>query len=219
MIFFGVGRKAREGKRLLGAKCPNCQQDNLFAYREFLHFHIYWIPLVPLGSNLRTFCGNCKNVQTAVEMDANTKKLTARSAEHLRRPIYHFAAPVLLVAFIANVFWQNHQDDKRSAQILQALHKRDRVVINLMKFKGFTDAQSLPLEDEKYHYAAGEVFEVNEDTITIRLGDTGYKSVGTAERKMKLHFAGGRVVFTIQKSDLPRMVEKNILERAYRPKK
>jgi predicted RNA-binding Zn-ribbon protein involved in translation (DUF1610 family) len=64
IIFFGTRQIVRDDERPDGGmrQCPNCGQYALFkARRSRTFFHLFWIPLFPIGKGQPVWeCQNCR---------------------------------------------------------------------------------------------------------------------------------------------------------------
>lgn len=64
IVFFGTRQVVRDDDRPRGGpqQCPRCGQLNVFrARRSRPYFHIFWIPLIPLGAGQPLVeCPSCR---------------------------------------------------------------------------------------------------------------------------------------------------------------
>ncbi|NQZ43909.1 MAG: zinc-ribbon domain-containing protein [Flavobacteriaceae bacterium] len=60
ILFFGT-RTGKKQSRRLAVNCPFCQQDNSLTYSQQTNYlHLFWIPLLKIGSLQMVQCSHCK---------------------------------------------------------------------------------------------------------------------------------------------------------------
>ena len=61
LVVFGTYKFARKPVAYRADYCRACDEDRLtFAIRSFDAFHVFWIPILPLGFWTRWHCGECQ---------------------------------------------------------------------------------------------------------------------------------------------------------------
>jgi phage terminase large subunit GpA-like protein len=63
ILFFGTRPGKTEIKKLSGVTCPHCDQKNtLTASTSASYFHLFWIKLFKISTNVIVECSHCKRV-------------------------------------------------------------------------------------------------------------------------------------------------------------
>lgn len=75
IIYYGTKKKVKIDKSLGAQICPNCGHHvEMSLAHESGYFHIYWIPLVPLGGWKFKACPNCGISQKLTSEEFRTLK-------------------------------------------------------------------------------------------------------------------------------------------------
>lgn len=66
MIIFGTKFVRISDTQMVEMDCPSCHQTEYMTLAKYMNFfHIYWIPLIPLGKKMLYKCPNCKELYNA----------------------------------------------------------------------------------------------------------------------------------------------------------
>jgi hypothetical protein len=66
MIHYGVYRFGRKRVACRNAYCTTCDSSQFAeGYRSILVMHVFWIPLLPIGTDVSWFCARCGNTTDA----------------------------------------------------------------------------------------------------------------------------------------------------------
>lgn len=104
-IIFGTKATKLIEKRLnANTSCPYCQQKSSFILKgEANYFHLFWIPVIPLGKELYVQCVHCHNKYFKKDFAEDVKK--AVQLENIRRPIWHYIVPAFLLFKIVSALF------------------------------------------------------------------------------------------------------------------
>lgn len=80
ILFFGTRPGKKETRTLPGASCPHChQQGSLTLVSRSNHAHLFWIPVLTLGTEHHIECSHCKRVYARDEFDPGMERALDRS--------------------------------------------------------------------------------------------------------------------------------------------
>ncbi|MCB2379478.1 zinc ribbon domain-containing protein [Hymenobacter sp. BT635] len=116
LFFFGLGRTRITTTPLAGVACAYCSAPNSVTATVFSrYFHVFWIPVIPLGKFSLTQCGHCKQVLEQKEMPAAYQAPVAAIQQQVRLPLTNYLALILLGAGVLFMLGVGLFSDKSSA--------------------------------------------------------------------------------------------------------
>lgn len=163
-IVFGTKATKLTEKRLnANTSCPYCQRKSSFIVNgKANYFHLFWIPVIPLGKELYVQCVYCHNKYFKKDFAEDVKK--AVQLENIRRPIWHFIVPAFLLfkivfaLFMFGYFYvedmmQEAEHEKIKAAEAVKVEERKQVFANDKKSMQFkpslaTDSISYKIKQE-----------------------------------------------------------------------
>ncbi|MCL6275068.1 zinc ribbon domain-containing protein [Muricauda sp. 2012CJ35-5] len=75
IFFFGTRTGKKVTKQLVGVNCPHCHQTgSLTAISQTNFIHLFWIPIIPIGTSQFAECGHCKRGFYKEEFSQEMKK-------------------------------------------------------------------------------------------------------------------------------------------------
>ena len=113
MIIFGKRSMHIKTGEITSA-CSHCGKTHaISAFVYSSYFHIFWIPIFPLGKYVATQCGHCKQVLKEKEMPPALKLDTLSLMQQSKTPIKSYAGVLLFVGLIvfAGVLAATHAKD------------------------------------------------------------------------------------------------------------
>lgn len=84
--------------KLKNFKCNYCETNegqNIIEYGRY--FHVFWIPMFPLGRKTFSQCEHCKSTLKKNEFNYELKKIYYENGLKLRRPWWHWAGLILII--------------------------------------------------------------------------------------------------------------------------
>ena len=61
ILFFGTRPGKKTSKLLHGVSCSHCQQKNtITAVEQANYIHLFWLPLIKIGTSRYAECSHCK---------------------------------------------------------------------------------------------------------------------------------------------------------------
>ncbi len=178
MIIFGFSSSPREGDAL-SSPCSHCQQSAQVALRSFNYFHLFFLPVIPLGSKQGVSCTHCQKTLWGRDARAIIEAGAADDSDLPGRPFWHFVGPVAAAALIALVLLSGPSDRSiRAAEAAAAPSVGDVWIVNM--------EGAIPDIEIELTYGVGRVDEITEDGVYLGFSDWQYDSflqALTASRK------------------------------------
>lgn len=110
MFFYGWYATELSEKRPKDTSCYKCNTEGGLVIRRFVRvFHIFYVPIIPYGFESEIVCHNCSQ---HLEFDTLKTEKGGNVRGYLYRipPIWSFAGPLLILAFIIfNMYSNNSQ--------------------------------------------------------------------------------------------------------------
>ncbi|TGE24127.1 hypothetical protein E5K00_02620 [Hymenobacter aquaticus] len=101
LFFFGLGQTRITTSPLAGVSCAYCGTPDAVTATVFSrYFHVFWIPVIPLGKFSLTQCGHCKQVLEKKEMPAAYQAPVAALQSSARLPITNYLVLLLMGALV-----------------------------------------------------------------------------------------------------------------------
>ena len=95
-FFFGIRSTDVLSVILKNLKCIHCGQvDTVAAHYVSRHFHVFWIPIFPIGKRAVTTCGHCKQSLTKREMPPEYRTVVEQYEGQARPRIWQFAGLII----------------------------------------------------------------------------------------------------------------------------
>lgn len=108
MIIFGSNAKHLKSVQSPSETCPSCGTKGSLAFSVFSkHFHVFWIPIFPIGKKGYAQCLHCKHAMEVKEMSGSVKRGYDQVKSETRAPIWQFSGLGILAILIT---WLSIQD-------------------------------------------------------------------------------------------------------------
>lgn len=134
--------------------CSYCNTGKLNLVYTGSYFHIFWIPIFPLGKRGMTECPHCKQVLTEREVGPQGRSYLHSQKAAVKTPIMHFLGLILIGLIIGSVVLINVLDKKRG-------YIRNPEIGDVYQVKGFTNNQ----------FVLWKVTAVEGDTVVFATGN------------------------------------------------
>jgi len=97
LIFFGL-RTSKIGTYLMqNSECSYCEKSDSLNITEYgRYFHVFWIPIFPLGRKIFSECEHCKQTIRKRDFDPKSKNDYNQNKSKSKRPIWHWTGLILL---------------------------------------------------------------------------------------------------------------------------
>ncbi len=165
MIIFGISSSERPGPAQTDL-CPHCGQRSLVAHRRFRFFHLFWLPVVPLGSSVSVTCEHCHLTMDRTAMSARQRDRAVQGCRDLKRPRWHFIGTLLVAGIIGMNIHDDAQLEEKALAAAAEPQVGDIWIIDVRDVWG--------IEDDVFRYGVGRVSEVHGDEVGLSMSDWSY---------------------------------------------
>lgn len=109
MIIFGTRTKLLSA---VGTQhtCSHCNTGKLNLVYTGSYFHIFWIPIFPLGKKGMTQCPHCKQTLTERELAPQSRSYVNSQKSSAKTPLTHFSGLIIIGVLILSIFLINAFD-------------------------------------------------------------------------------------------------------------
>lgn len=98
MIIFGISRSYRDGQPIR-CRCEACGQPEQTTVKYFRYFHLFWLPILPLGTGQGLVCEHCQRVVVGRQLGDMTCQVRETNKD-VRRPLWHFIGTIWMATVI-----------------------------------------------------------------------------------------------------------------------
>ena len=92
--------------------CSHCNNGQLNLAYTVSYFHIFWIPMFPIGKKGITQCPHCKQTLSENELSPQSRSLLNTQKGSAKTPLKYFAGLILIGVLIVSVITINVLDKK-----------------------------------------------------------------------------------------------------------
>ena len=126
MLVYGYRTKALKTIPAAGQKCPNCNASGTIQFTLYQRYaHAYWIPLIPLGKFVGSYCTQCKQVLEGKEMPEMMRSYAQPDRFQVGTPLYTYSGLALIVLIGLGVGYKVMDDKKQEKAYIQAPQSGD----------------------------------------------------------------------------------------------
>ncbi|MEP6675942.1 MAG: zinc-ribbon domain-containing protein [Ferruginibacter sp.] len=192
MIVYGIKAKELLKETLLD-KCPNCGTQNsvdLYIFQRY--FHIFWLPVIPVGKTAVSQCSNCKQTLKLKEMPEALKLSYDNVKTKTKTPVWMFSGLALILVIIIVGISEARMKDEKNSKLILSPQKGDIFEIKISSSR----------------YTLYKVDEVSGDSVFVRINnyETNLSS-GMDELKRKGDNEYSEDEMSISKSGLKKMLD------------
>ena len=102
MIIFGLRASNIGSVKVDGSSCSYCENSGTQNITQFgKYFHIFWIPVFPIGKSTFSECVHCKRTIRKKEFSSELKRMYDHSKSEIKRPVWHWTGLILFGLLIA----------------------------------------------------------------------------------------------------------------------
>ncbi|MEM1432709.1 MAG: hypothetical protein AAGG11_01495 [Pseudomonadota bacterium] len=134
--------------------------------RRFRYFHLFWLPVSPLGSATSVTCRHCKLQLDTDELDSPAARRADQGCAELSRPRWHFIGTMLVVGLIAMNLYDEAILDAKAAEAAADPRVGDVWIVDVKDSWGD--------EDYTYRYSAGRISDVSEGAVELTMSEWSY---------------------------------------------
>ena len=105
MIIFGLRASNIGSVKVDGSTCSYCENSGTQNITQFgRYFHIFWIPVFPLGKSTFSECDHCKRTVRKREFTTELKDVFNSNKSAIKRPVWHWTG-LILIGFLVTTFY------------------------------------------------------------------------------------------------------------------
>lgn len=133
MIIFGSRGSKIADLTINGTTCSHCGQQDTQKVSVFgRYFHIFWIPILPIGKKVFSECTHCKKTIEENDFSPELKQQYQALAAQVKRPIWHSLGCLgvasiiginIILGIIAMIWGVNQKTDARDTLLRADLKK------------------------------------------------------------------------------------------------
>jgi len=126
MIFFGSRGTNIHNEQVSGIKCSHCEQTTTHTISIYgKYFHVWWIPLFPIGKKGFSECNHCKKTLESKEMDEPIKLAYQKANANTKSPIWYWSGLIIIGLIIGLISFLGNQHDKDAISHINTPQKGD----------------------------------------------------------------------------------------------
>jgi hypothetical protein len=104
MIIYGVRATKIGALKIDNTPCEYCENTGTQHVVQYgRYFHVFWIPMFPVGRKTFSECVHCKRTQEKKMFSQKLKNALEFKKGELKRPIWHFSGLILICLVILYV--------------------------------------------------------------------------------------------------------------------
>lgn len=97
MIIFGLRATNIGSLKIENSECQYCENKGTQNITDFgRYFHIFWIPVFPVGRKTYGECTHCKRTLKKSEFNPKLKKQYSENKSIIKRPVWHWSGLILI---------------------------------------------------------------------------------------------------------------------------
>jgi len=167
MIFFGTGSKTMKTVELGEAECPSCSQPTVFMQLLHKYFHIWWIPVFPIGKVAVAGCKSCNTAWEQQDLPLPLFESVESAKKSSSPPKYLFAGLYIVGIIISIAMFTSWRNDRNTGDYAGQPQVADLYVMST-EF------------DEEYPHQLFQIRNIDGDSITMMIGSYGYRNPSDA---------------------------------------
>ena len=105
MILFGSRASSMGYLEIENSQCKICKTKRKQIINRYgLYFHIFWVPVFPLGSKTFCLCTHCSAIFHKKEFNEELQKIYTQKKWMLKRPVWHWLGLIYLILLVVLAF-------------------------------------------------------------------------------------------------------------------
>lgn len=101
MIIFGSRATNIGSFKVNSSSCSYCKNTGTQQITQFgKYFHVFWIPVFPIGKKTFSECTHCKHTIRKKEFSSELTNSFLQGKDSVKRPIWHWSGLILFVTAI-----------------------------------------------------------------------------------------------------------------------
>ena len=174
---FGIKVKAIKGTVLPSNSCPSCNASSLNNIGILKHFHIYGLPIFPVGGQSLINCGACDYSQPFSSAPENIRA-QATAAVNVKSMLLSSWRFLVLAALLIAIFVFLQNDKKQNQAYVAAPQAGDIYIVRL-------DDIVPGVADSAFPYGVLKVTEVSDGQVSVVLANAGYGNLKSVRKSLR----------------------------------
>ena len=104
MIFYGTRTTSIDTKKI-SAVCSSCSENNMHLNVQGTYAHVMWIPSIPFGKRVYSWCGHCQNYLSLREMPQDLKHKAKEFKSQTSYPKWFYSGIFIMLVFLGSLFF------------------------------------------------------------------------------------------------------------------
>jgi hypothetical protein len=202
MIIYGTKAVKVKSENLFNVKCPSCGQSSSTEMYVFSkHFHLFWLPMFPIGKTGVAQCEHCKKVTAKKEMNGEMLEKYNELKSQTKPKIWQFAGLLLLAILIYAVSSSLAAETKREKEYLASPQAGDRYYLASLTPGFYTSFKIIKIEGDSVEVSLN-MKETNKITAVASI-DISENYIGLTEKYTKKQltemYSSGKIQDVIRK--------------------
>jgi hypothetical protein len=178
MLIFGTRNKTTwTSDAAASVPCDACNQKSLRPFVVQRYFHVFWIPVIPIGKNVLFECGHCQRTLEPKDGPRELDTQAQRAKASARTPLYMFVGLALLAVLLSVGAVQASANAKNAKAWIAAPRAGDLYVLKAEVFP--------ELKGEGASYVVARVDGVTADGVNVEVGSYGYSVASGAKKAIR----------------------------------
>ena len=186
MIVFGTKSKGLSSESAV-SNCESCNQSQQHVHVFQKYFHIFWIPVLPLGKQAILECQHCKKVVLEKEMSTQQKNISQAKRSNVKTPHYMFIVPILFACFVGWTMYSLDQEKTRTQTYISAPAASDIAVIKA----------------SRKQFQILKLLSIKGNMINFQLGNYVYKNLRGAKKAIQVKTIDNKDYFSNETHEMP----------------
>lgn len=120
MIIFGRSATHVKIAESQDAICGNCQNKGTLVFDVFsTHFHVFWIPVLPIGKIGSTTCTHCRDTTTSARMPKELRNAFRAIKKDAKTPLWQYSGIGVAFLMLASLFFMGKNSNKNALAYLE----------------------------------------------------------------------------------------------------
>jgi len=204
VIFYGTSNTTKECGEVSMA-CTHCGSLTSSVTKVFNYFYLYWVPIIPLTTQVATSCTNCKHFLYGKDIPEASRKKAVEATKDHKRPFYHYIGAIIIACLIAFGVSSSQKSDKERAIFVSSPKVGDVYVIKVDDYLQQNTEEKHP---DELDYTLMELQQIQDGIAVFSLANSTFSS----PRSGLKFFDKGQVKFghyklELKVDDLPNLNE------------
>src|SRR5215831_2017575 len=174
MVIYGWrGKVISVGQDLAEVGCDGCGQKTLRPVVVQRYFHVFWIPVIPIGKKVVFECTHCKKTLQANQGTATLASIADQAKAAAKTPLHNYLGLAAIVVLVGIAGIGSRIESSNTKAWVGSPAVGDFYVLDASKV--------LREADKNFKYVVARVHKVTSEGVEIQFGTYGYSGSGGAK--------------------------------------